>query len=65
MNKLTAILIVICIVFIMMFVGSVEEQDEAMALENYCQMVELYKQTDGENGWPDYDNIYESDCANR
>lgn len=65
MNKLTAFLIVVCIVLIMMFIGSLEEQDQAMGLENYCQMVELYKQTDGENGWPDYRNIYESNCANR
>lgn len=65
MNKLTAFLIVVCIVLIMMFIGSLEEQDQAMGLENYCQMVELYKQTDGESGWPDYRNIYESNCANR
>ncbi|USL90023.1 hypothetical protein [Vibrio phage vB_VpaS_CHI] len=65
MNKQTALLIVICISLIMLAVGQMETQDEAMALENYCQMVELYKQSDGEHGWPDYDGIYESDCANR
>ena len=28
----------------------------------YCVMVELHKQTQGDAGWPDYDNRYERDC---
>ncbi|QQM14088.1 hypothetical protein pVco14_038 [Vibrio phage pVco-14] len=65
MNNQTAVLILVCTSLILMAVGQMEKQDEAMALEHYCQMVEIFQQTDGENGWPDYDNIYESQCANR
>ena len=28
----------------------------------YCQMVETYKTTGGEYGWPDYKGSYKRDC---
>lgn len=28
----------------------------------YCDMVGLYKSTNGESGWPDYRNIYYKEC---
>lgn len=31
--------------------------------EDYCRMVHLFKQTDGKEGWPDYRNIYYTDCV--
>ncbi|ANO57498.1 hypothetical protein [Vibrio phage vB_VhaS-tm] len=65
MNNQTAVLILVCTSLILMAVGNMQTQDEALELENYCQMVEMYKQSDGEHGWPDYDEIYESQCANR
>lgn len=65
MNKFTAILIFTCVTVIMLILGSVEEDDQAMQLENYCQMVELNIQSDGVHGWPDYKNIYSDQCENR
>lgn len=65
MNNQTAVLILVCTSLILLAVGNMQTQDEALELENYCQMVEMYKQSDGEHGWPDYDKIYESECANR
>jgi len=29
---------------------------------HYCKMVELYKKSNGENGWPDFDRRYNLDC---
>jgi len=29
---------------------------------NYCEMVEIYKDSGGEFGWPDFRNNYERDC---
>lgn len=28
----------------------------------YCEMVELYRTSQGELGWPDYRNIYSEQC---
>lgn len=36
--------------------------DEQMAWIEYCEMVAIYKSTGGENGWPDYRDIYEEEC---
>lgn len=30
--------------------------------KEYCEMVELYIQSDGENGWPDYKHSYKEGC---
>ena len=30
--------------------------------DNYCKMVTLSIETQGEFGWPDYNNIYEKEC---
>ena len=30
--------------------------------ENYCEMVEIYKSSDGEHGWPDYKKVYDKQC---
>jgi len=29
---------------------------------NYCQMVEIYKSTNGDFGWPDYKKLYSVQC---
>ena len=37
-----------------LYVGKADFEEVVAADENYCHMVEVYKQTDGENGWPAY-----------
>lgn len=39
-----------------------QEEIERKQLQNYCDMVDIYKDSEGENGWPDYKNIYDKDC---
>jgi hypothetical protein len=30
--------------------------------QNYCEMVTLYQQSNGDLGWPDYQNTFEKGC---
>ena len=34
-------------------------------LEEYCQMVRLYMETNGREGWPDYRNLFYRECVRR
>lgn len=43
--------------FVIGMSGDYEEQQQIDA--NYCQMVKLYKDSGGENGWPDYKGTYQ------
>jgi len=38
----------------------VENQNEQS--EIYCEMVELFNQTGGEVGWPDYKETFDKEC---
>ncbi len=31
--------------------------------KRYCEMVELFISSKGENGWPDYENTYAESCT--
>ena len=33
-----------------------------MLQANYCEMVELYYSSSGENGWPDYKGTFDTQC---
>lgn len=46
----------------MVIVSTMDYQDEVKQQSYYCEMVELYKSSDGENGWPDYKDIYQTEC---
>ena len=41
--------------------GDYQEQQQIDA--NYCQMVKLYKESAGSNGWPDYRGNYSEVCG--
>lgn len=36
--------------------------EEQLQQTHYCEMVELFKSSNGENGWPDYKGTYEKEC---
>ena len=44
------------------WVGEMDFEDALQADRQYCEMVRLYKETDGATGWPDYENRYDRDC---
>lgn len=35
-------------------------EDEKQMASHYCEMVKLFKDSGGENGWPDYKDTYQS-----
>jgi hypothetical protein len=39
----------------MSWVGNMEAQDRKAELENYCEMVAIWDESNGEYGWPPYD----------
>ena len=42
--------------------GTIDFKSNLEADEQYCFMVGIYKQTNGRDGWPDYENRYERSC---
>jgi len=38
------------------------ERDFEAELAYYCDMVDTFKDSKGEYGWPDYKGTYERDC---
>lgn len=41
------------------------EQPEPWQARQYCEMVQLYKDSNGENGWPDYRSTFANQCTNQ
>ena len=57
---LPAIIIALCaLALVLAFASSAEpiSQDK-----QYCEMVQIWNQTNGEHGWPDYNNNAEEIC---
>lgn len=50
------------IVLILLALLSHQNKQVISEHENYCEMVELFKSSNGENGWPDYKDIYGNEC---
>lgn len=44
--------------------GSIDVYEENLSMDNYCAMVNLHMQNKNE-GWPDYEGVYESECAGK
>lgn len=42
--------------------GHFDAEEEQRQADQYCEMVKLWKQTNGQQGWPDYDGIYDEAC---
>ena len=60
MNK--AIMALFSIIVLMMFFGV---EDRPVFNSNYCEMVSIYIESEGENGWPDYNRNYSEICDDR
>jgi hypothetical protein len=48
------ILAIIALITAMGIVGQSDFEDEQAQAEQYCEMVKLWKQTKGQQGWPAY-----------
>jgi hypothetical protein len=44
-------------------VGSMDYEDALAEQEHYCEMVKQNLDTNGEQGWPDYNENYSQGCT--
>ena len=52
------LLITIFLLGSILLVSANDSELERDADQNYCEMVDLHKQSNGDLGWPDYKNTY-------
>lgn len=51
------------VIFIaLVYVSNEDAKEQQGQNVTYCEMVTLWKQTNGEQGWPDYNHNYKSVC---
>lgn len=43
-------------------VSTADVEDAKVAQRHYCDMVTIYKSSNGEQGWPDYKRIFDKVC---
>jgi hypothetical protein len=48
--------------WVVLAVGAMDAEDAELERDHYCRMVQVYEQTGGEYGWPDYGGVSESEC---
>jgi hypothetical protein len=41
---------------------NLESGQTVVEVAQYCEMVQLYKDSGGENGWPDYNQTFSQTC---
>lgn len=60
----TRIICIVAAVLIAMFalLAATSEGEAAATDEEYCDMVQLGMDTDGEYGWPDFQHRFKRDC---
>lgn len=56
------IVLAVCILVFSGFSGGAIEKEQQAQQEMYCEMVELYVESNGEYGWPDYQQNYKGVC---
>lgn len=54
MTRIQAILALILIFVMMGLAGHMDYEEAGRQQDQYCEMVKLYKQSNGEKGWPAY-----------
>jgi hypothetical protein len=54
LKRYQVILAAIGLIIAMGIVGQSDYEDEQAQAEQYCEMVKLWKQTNGQQGWPAY-----------
>lgn len=54
LKRYQVIILAICVLVLMGIAGNMDVQEEERQLDHYCEMVRLWKQTDGQRGWPAY-----------
>lgn len=55
--------LVFTLVLLWAYSSFLPEGNEVGGREHYCEMVDLFISSGGENGWPDYKRSYAKECA--
>lgn len=56
---------VLILLILFAVVSGMDMKDEMKTEANYCEMVSLYKSSNGQYGWPDYKGNFKTNCLNR
>ena len=54
LKRYQVIILAICVLVLMGIAGHMDVQEEERQHAEYCEMVKLWKQTNGQQGWPAY-----------
>ena len=63
MKKIYAISALLTFVGLQLIAMQMDMQDQVNQKQLYCENVELWKETKGQQGWPDYNENYEQLCT--
>lgn len=47
-----------------LMVWYMDDSHNGSDLKQYCEMVKIHIETEGKNGWPDFDKKYDAECNN-
>lgn len=54
LKRYQVIILAICVLVLMGIAGNMDVHEEERQHAEYCEMVKLWKQTNGQQGWPAY-----------
>jgi len=56
--------VVLIVILFLLAIGlaMIEDPRERKELDHYCEMVTIFKESNGEYGWPDFKRNYEEIC---
>ena len=49
--------------FILCVFSSIDTETQNEETKTYCEMVEMFNQTGGDYGWPDYKETFDKECV--
>jgi len=62
MQQIIGILAGCFIIAGLLIAGAMDADAAKVQADTYCEMVSLWKQTEGRQGWPDYNGTYAVQC---
>lgn len=65
MLKILPYILIAIFASILGWIGTQDKEQQKQSESEYCQMVKLYKQTNGDFGWPDYHRSYAEWCSDK
>ena len=60
--KFRTLLVIFAVIAAFWFVGALDQQRQGAEQRQYCRMHEMWIQSGGDVGWPDYNKNYAEVC---